>query len=45
MGGLNGNVQLLAVIRGLLIMTSAIYGYRAIEKLSVFGVPLLVILI
>ncbi|ATY85135.1 cytosine permease [Kyrpidia spormannii] len=43
--GLNWNVQWLAVIGGLLMMTSAIYGYRSIEKLSVVAVPLLVILI
>ena len=43
--GLNWNVQFLAVIGGLLMMTTAIYGYRAIEKLSVVAVPLLVVLI
>ncbi|WP_051344357.1 cytosine permease [Alicyclobacillus herbarius] len=43
--GLHWNVQLLAVIGGLLMMTTAIYGYRSIEKLSVIAVPLLVIFI
>lgn len=39
------SVKLLAAIGGLLMMTTAIYGYRAIEKLSKFSVPLLMGLI
>lgn len=43
--GIDLNVKVLAVIGGLLMMTTAIWGYRAIEKLSVIAVPLLVVLI
>ncbi|CAK6480947.1 cytosine permease [Peribacillus castrilensis] len=35
------NVKVLSLIGGLLMMTTAIFGYRAIEKLSVWSVPLL----
>lgn len=35
------NVKVLSVIGGLLMMTTAIFGYRSIEKLSVWSVPLL----
>ncbi|TDK58216.1 cytosine permease [Bacillus salipaludis] len=35
------NVKVLSVIGGLLMMTTAIFGYRAIEKLSVWSVPLI----
>lgn len=35
------DVKLLSLIGGLLMMTTAIFGYRAIEKLSVWSVPLL----
>ncbi|MGE7905811.1 cytosine permease [Peribacillus sp. NPDC094092] len=35
------NVKILSLIGGLLMMTTAIYGYRAIEKLSVWSVPFL----
>lgn len=37
--------NILAVIGGLLMMTTAIIGYRSIEKLSVFAVPLLFVLV
>lgn len=37
--------NILAVIGGLLMMSTAIIGYRSIEKLSVFAVPLLFILV
>ncbi|PLR95744.1 cytosine permease [Bacillus sp. T33-2] len=35
------DVKILSLIGGLLMMTTAIYGYRAIEKLSVWSVPFL----
>lgn len=35
------NIKVLSLIGGLLMMTTAIIGYRAIEKLSVWSVPLL----
>ncbi len=35
------NVKILSLIGGLLMMTTAIFGYRAIEKLSVWSVPFL----
>ncbi|MEK4091964.1 cytosine permease [Viridibacillus sp. FSL H8-0110] len=35
------NVKLLSFIGGILMMTTAIYGFRAIEKLSMWSVPLL----
>lgn len=35
------DVQTLSIIGGLLMMTTAIYGYQAMEKLSVWSVPLL----
>ncbi|MES5955809.1 cytosine permease [Bacillus fungorum] len=35
------DVKILSLIGGLLMMTTAIYGYRAIEKLSIWSVPLL----
>lgn len=38
------NIKILSLIGGLLMMTTAIIGYRAIEKLSVWSVPLLLIL-
>lgn len=38
-------IKVLAAIGGLLMMTTAIFGYQAIEKLSKFSVPLLVGLI
>lgn len=38
---LSFNVKALSLIGGLLMMTTAIFGYRAIEKLSVWSVPLL----
>jgi len=37
--------NILAVIGGLLMMTTAIVGYRSIEKLSVVAVPLLFVLV
>lgn len=43
--GVHLDVRVLAVIGGLLMMTTAIRGYRSIEKLSVVAVPLLVLLI
>ncbi|WP_246570030.1 cytosine permease [Lentibacillus saliphilus] len=43
--GLNVPMPLLAGIGGILMMTTAIIGYKAIEKLSSFSVPLLLILI
>jgi len=39
------SVKILAIIGGLLMMTTAIYGYKAIETLSKLSVPLLVSLI
>lgn len=38
-------VSIFALIGGLLMMTTAIYGYQSIEKLSKFSVPLLLLLI
>lgn len=38
------HVKVLSLIGGLLMMTTAIFGYRSIEKLSVWSVPLLLIL-
>ncbi|MFF3102342.1 cytosine permease [Viridibacillus arvi] len=35
------NVKVLSFIGGILMMTTAIYGFRAIEKLSIWSVPLL----
>ncbi|TCP31340.1 cytosine permease [Scopulibacillus darangshiensis] len=35
------SVKVLSLIGGLLMMTTSIFGYRAIEKLSVWSVPLL----
>ncbi|MGE7925529.1 cytosine permease [Viridibacillus arvi] len=35
------NVKVLSFIGGILMMTTAVYGFRAIEKLSVWSVPLL----
>ncbi|ETT86747.1 cytosine permease [Viridibacillus sp. FSL R5-0477] len=35
------NVKVLSFIGGILMMTTAIYGFRAIEKLSMWSVPLL----
>ncbi|MUV38762.1 Cytosine permease [Lentibacillus sp. JNUCC-1] len=43
--GINISENILAVIGGLLMMTTAIIGYRSIEKLSIFAVPLLFILV
>ncbi|MFD1363321.1 cytosine permease [Lentibacillus salinarum] len=43
--GIDVPVKVLALIGGLLMMTTAIYGYRAIEKLSKFSVPFLILLI
>ncbi|HLR01768.1 MAG TPA: cytosine permease [Virgibacillus sp.] len=43
--GFNIPENILAVIGGLLMMSTAIIGYRSIEKLSVFAVPLLFILV
>ncbi|MBY0011649.1 cytosine permease [Paenibacillus typhae] len=39
------SLGVLSVIGGLLMMSTAIWGYRAIEKLSVWSVPLLVVFI
>jgi cytosine permease len=39
--GLSINVKILSFIGGMLMMTTAIYGFRAIEKLSVWSVPFL----
>ncbi|MCJ8008462.1 cytosine permease [Lederbergia wuyishanensis] len=43
--GLELPMPLLAGIGGILMMTTAIFGYRAIEKLSSWSVPLLLILV
>ncbi|CAM4132073.1 cytosine permease [Lederbergia lenta] len=43
--GLSVPIPLLAGIGGILMMTTAIIGYRAIEKLSSWSVPLLLILV
>lgn len=43
--GWNWSLGVLSVIGGLLMMSTAIWGYRAIERLSVWSVPLLVIFI
>lgn len=37
--------NILSIVGGLLMMTTAIIGYRSIEKLSVFAVPLLFLLV
>ncbi|WP_257347425.1 cytosine permease [Pseudalkalibacillus decolorationis] len=39
--GMSINVKVLSLIGGILMMTTAIYGFRAIEKLSVWSVPFL----
>lgn len=39
------SLGVLSVIGGLLMMSTAVWGYRAIEKLSVWSVPLLVVFI
>lgn len=43
--GLKAPVPLLAAIGGVLMMTTAVIGYKAIEKLSSWSVPLLLILV
>lgn len=43
--GVEVNKQLLVVIGGILMTTTAVIGYKAIEKLSLVAVPLLAILI
>ncbi|GIN94071.1 cytosine permease [Siminovitchia terrae] len=43
--GLQLPVPLLAAIGGILMMTTAVIGYKAIEKLSSWSVPLLLILV
>ena len=43
--GVSVSTKWLALFGGLLMMTTAIYGYRAIERLSVYSVPFLVALI
>lgn len=43
--GIEMDQAVLSVIGGLLMMSTAIYGYRALEKLSSWAVPLMVILI
>ncbi|WDH83510.1 cytosine permease [Paenibacillus urinalis] len=43
--GVDLSLGLLSFIGGMLMMSTAIWGYRAIEKLSVWSVPLLVIFI
>ncbi|MBM7715783.1 cytosine permease [Bacillus thermophilus] len=43
--GLKAPVPLLAAIGGILMMTTAVIGYKAIEKLSSWSVPLLLILV
>ncbi len=37
-------MQILSLIGGLLMMSTAIYGYKAMEKLSVYSVPFLLVL-
>lgn len=41
---INIDVRILSLIGGLLMMSTVIYGYRAMEKLSVYSVPLLLVL-
>lgn len=41
---LDVSMQILSLIGGLLMMSTAIYGYKAMEKLSVYSVPFLLIL-
>lgn len=43
--GWHWSLWVLSMIGGLLMMSTAIWGYRAIEKLSVWSVPLLVVFI
>lgn len=43
--GIKMDTPVLSVIGGLLMMSTAIYGYRALEKLSSWAVPLMVLLI
>ncbi|WP_249435632.1 cytosine permease [Paenibacillus sp. Marseille-Q4541] len=43
--GINLSLGLLSFIGGVLMMSTAIWGYRSIERLSVWSVPLLVIFI
>lgn len=43
--GLNVPIPLLAAVGGILMMTTAVIGYKAIEKLSSWSVPLLLILV
>lgn len=43
--GINVSLGLMSFIGGVLMMSTAIWGYRSIEKLSVMSVPLLVIFI
>lgn len=43
--GISVSMPLLSLIGGLLMMSTAIVGYKAMEKLSVYSVPFLVILI
>ncbi|MFC7679830.1 cytosine permease [Paenibacillus sp. GCM10028914] len=43
--GINLSLGILSFIGGALMMSTAIWGYRSIEKLSVWSVPLLVIFI
>jgi len=43
--GINLSLGLLSFIGGMLMMSTAIWGYRSIERLSVWSVPLLVIFI
>lgn len=41
---INIDVRILSLVGGLLMMSTVIYGYRAMEKLSVYSVPLLLVL-
>ena len=41
---INIDVRILSLVGGLLMMSTVIYGYRAMEKLSVYSVPLLLAL-
>lgn len=43
--GVSVPIPILAGVGGILMMTTAIYGYRAFEKLSSWSVPLLLILV
>lgn len=43
--GLQLPLPLLAAVGGILMMTTAIYGYKAIERLSSWSVPLLLVLV